>query len=737
VFPLFRSICSQVFMELASVRLPLRVIADAAGWTLSSWLVPPGSMVHRNQRVASLQSPLTGAVDHALAPHSGRLVRTFVVEGAVVSVKLATPGDLAIAEIEYCPHSVVFSGLCAVCGEEAAIGHFADVQSSSSSRLPVAYDAKRLSVTRAEAENIAFVTAQQLLLRRRLSLVLDLDHTLLHATDDPRAAAVLDHSPEGVDMSSIHSFALAPCDPNYPQTLCNKMHVKLRPHLGEFLSRCAELFELHIYTMGSRPYADRIAQIIDPDKRLFRGRVTSREDFDDGRSNQKNISRLFPCDDSMVLIIDDREDVWVSGTGALFMPNLIRAKPYTFWNGLHEAYNRVLAPGPPGSNGLTANDVTGSSDSQLLLGPTTSVLVRPPTPEVNVSEKIRPRNKDGDNMPDILPDGPCSASGTIRVVAEEPMPALSEELRRLVGEWWENDSSIDKGSHHLRQLVEVLETCHAKFFEHLPQSPKELEPVDADVKEKKSLPNALTNAFFAKDSRCVNVTKTMSIPADVKDILADIRVNILKGCALTFTGVIPLFARPEDSTIWQLAVRHGAECTREFVLGKTTHVIASADRGIATEKVRLAVESGTAFCVDVKWLEDCTVHFEVRPELLYSLHLPGHVQSWEEYREAVTHAHCKAREAVALHMATVPLAGVPVVNSEAVESESDSQTNQICCKRGRRQNSADKVNVSRTKLARAGTHGRARETMTHCERVLGDDELDDALDAALEYASDS
>jgi RNA polymerase II subunit A C-terminal domain phosphatase len=725
-------------MELASVRLPLRVIADAAGWTLSSWLVPPGSMVHRNQRVASLQSPSTGAVDHALAPHSGKLVRTFVVEGAVVSVKLATPGDFAIAEIEYCPHSVVFSGLCAVCGEEAAVGHFADVQNSSSSRLPVAYDAKWLSVTRAEAENIAFITAQQLLVRRRLSLVLDLDHTLLHATDDPRAAAVLDHSPEGVDMSSIYSFALAPCDPNYPQTLYNKMHVKLRPHLDEFLSRCAELFELHIYTMGSRPYADRIAQIIDPDKRLFRGRVTSREDFDDGRSNQKNISRLFPCDDSMVLIIDDREDVWVSGTGALFMPNLIRAKPYTFWNGLHEAYDRVLAPGPPGSNGLISPSiVSGASDPQIALGPTTTVLVRPPTPENKVSEKILPLNKDGESIPKILAVGPCSASGTIRGVAEEPMPALSEELRRLVREWWENDSSLESGSHHLRQLVEVLETCHAKFFEHLPQSPKVPEPLGADFKERNDISNPPTNAFHANDGKSVYAPKALSIPADVKDILADIRVKVLQGCALTFTGVIPLFARPEDSSIWQLAVRHGAECTRDFVLGKTTHVITSADRGITTEKVRLALESRTAFCVDVKWLEDCTVHFEVRPELFYSLYRPDHVQSWEEYREDITRAHRKSREAVSLHVATVPSADVPEVISGVVDSGSDSQANQVRCKRDRQTNSEDNRIVSRPKLAHIGIHGRACDTKTHCERVLGDDELDDALGAALEYASDS
>jgi RNA polymerase II subunit A-like phosphatase len=36
---------------------------------------------------------------------------------------------------------------------------------------------------------------------------------------------------------------------------------------------------------------------------------------------QKNIRRLFPCDDSMVVVIDDRADVWT------WSPNLIKVHP--------------------------------------------------------------------------------------------------------------------------------------------------------------------------------------------------------------------------------------------------------------------------------------------------------------------------------------------------------------------------------------------------------------------------
>jgi RNA polymerase II subunit A C-terminal domain phosphatase len=617
-------------MERASVRLPLRVLADAASWTLSSWLVAPGATVYRNQRVAALQSPSTGAVDHALAPHGGRLARTLVAEGASVNT-LGT--NVVIAVIEFCPHSVVFQGLCGVCGEEVTVGHFADVSTDVTARLPVAYNARTLSVTRAEAESISSVTARQLLKERRLLLVLDLDHTLVHATDDPRAAAVLHHSPEGCDTSSIASFSLAPlvaCDPpgGPPES---RMHLKLRPHLSEFLGRCAERFELHIYTMGSRPYADRVAQLIDPDKRLFSGRITSREDFEEGRSNQKNISRLFPCDDSMVLIIDDREDVWVSGTGASFMPNLIRAKPYTFWNGLHEAYDRALAAGAPNAaspapnarpfpppaavpasplDGAVGNvDDAGHDSGGEWEAPKEAPACDAEGSAGGAREAGKCHSPDVDDVAAKLPVS--NGAGP-----EEPMPVLSEELRRLVRRWWENDSSAQGWNNHLQRLADVLETCHARFFETLPGAE------DA-------------GAGQGSPPMDIGGAPPLSIPADVKSIVAGIRSQVLSGCVLTFTGVIPLTTAPELSAVWELAARHGAVCRKEFTLGETTHVVASAERALNTEKTRLALESRTAFVVDVLWLEDSTIQFERRPELLYSLQQYPAGVTWEELRSSV------------------------------------------------------------------------------------------------------
>lgn len=750
-------------METARVRLPLRVLADTAGWTLKTWLVRKGDKVYRNQRVAVLQSPVSGAVDHALAPRSGTLSCVHVKEGTTVEFRSPPDADDAIADIEYCPHSVVFSGLCAVCGEEAVETHFAELPSGSSSRLPVAYNVSTLSVTRAEAENIASVTAKQLLLRRKLSLVLDLDHTLVHATDDPRAAAVLDHSPSGVDRASVASFVLdSRPRSNGERTTSgyagdNRMFVKLRPHLGEFLSRCAELFELHIYTMGSRPYADQVARLIDPDKRLFSGRITSREDFEEGRCNQKSISRLFPCDDSMVLVVDDREDVWLSGTGEAYMPNLLRARPYTFWSGLHEAYNRALASGSrPADHPAKTQPgqvVDFSAPPQLLVGPNTTILVRPPTPDSDTRDK-RPsvsadneapppaakeanghaapvahaNGSDADDDKDAAADEDETATldtstadeaapsandqaSAVREGQRAPMEDFSSTLRSVVTQWWERDCSQQAGSEHLRRLATVLETCHARFFEQVPS-------------------NGSAAGTNTHAEQTVSDEKSLAhpdpIPADVKDILADMRSKLFANRVITFTGVIPLDVRPETARLWELAERHGATCTRSLVLGYTTHVVTSSEAGAMTEKAQRALSSMAVYVVDVAWLEDSTTEFQVLSELAYAVNKPT-PEAWPEYQRLV-----EAGFAMASRARQSEAAGAPIDDARAAPNGHFVSKPPHVAGTGHDDNhdnpDGDEPPAKRPRLHEGGD-GQS-DAVPH--RVLREDELDDVLGDALD-----
>lgn len=45
--------------------------------------------------------------------------------------------------------------------------------------------------------------------------------------------------------------------------------------MGAFLSAVCQLYELHIYTMGDKGYAGLMADTLDPEHKLFVGRVIS------------------------------------------------------------------------------------------------------------------------------------------------------------------------------------------------------------------------------------------------------------------------------------------------------------------------------------------------------------------------------------------------------------------------------------------------------------------------------
>lgn len=51
-----------------------------------------------------------------------------------------------------------------------------------------------------------------------------------------------------------------------------------RPGLPTFLEKISKLYEMHVYTMGTRTYADAICKAVDPDGKIFGGRILSRDE---------------------------------------------------------------------------------------------------------------------------------------------------------------------------------------------------------------------------------------------------------------------------------------------------------------------------------------------------------------------------------------------------------------------------------------------------------------------------
>jgi RNA polymerase II subunit A-like phosphatase len=147
-----------------------------------------------------------------------------------------------------------------------------------------------------------------------------LDQTILHASKDQALNALLLSEGKEEDQVSyyasspslwhaireIHKISFDECAPG------EYYFIKLRPGLQEFLREISLLFDLHVYTMGSRSYARAVVNLFDMDGRYLQGKIISRDESQQSgfQQQRKHLKKIFPTDDKTVLIVDDRADVW-------------------------------------------------------------------------------------------------------------------------------------------------------------------------------------------------------------------------------------------------------------------------------------------------------------------------------------------------------------------------------------------------------------------------------------------
>mmetsp|Transcript_11374 Transcript_11374/g.35977 ORF Transcript_11374/g.35977 Transcript_11374/m.35977 type:complete len:395 (-) Transcript_11374:353-1537(-) len=87
-----------------------------------------------------------------------------------------------------------------------------------------------------------------------ISLILDLDETLLHSSIVPL--------PTYDVVFPVHFNSV-----NY------QVYVRKRPHMDQFLERVSQLFEIIVFTASQKVYADRLLSIIDPQRKWIKHRV--------------------------------------------------------------------------------------------------------------------------------------------------------------------------------------------------------------------------------------------------------------------------------------------------------------------------------------------------------------------------------------------------------------------------------------------------------------------------------
>eukprot|EP00601_Ochromonadales_sp_CCMP2298_P015869 CAMPEP_0173235566 /NCGR_PEP_ID=MMETSP1142-20121109/10925_1 /TAXON_ID=483371 /ORGANISM="non described non described, Strain CCMP2298" /LENGTH=506 /DNA_ID=CAMNT_0014165877 /DNA_START=20 /DNA_END=1537 /DNA_ORIENTATION=- len=270
-----------------------------------------------------------------------------------------------------CKHPSLFNSMCASCGmkidpDPNAIA----VTSHSSVKLR---DGNVLQLSQEETSSIKETKNTALRSLKKLALVLDLDHTLLHAiqVDGPtpsRTAATREDIGDselarsmGVDTAVFH-LPIEELD----RAAVKHLVMKKRPFLDAFLQQAGSFCQMTIYTAGTRRYAEAVARVIDPTRRFFGERIISRDDVSGIRpdGNDKSLERIFLGDTSMAVIIDDREDVWRGRQGE----QLLLVKPFMHFDPRPSAAQSRFNSSAPPAEALSVAS-RGSAEGGRVMSP--------------------------------------------------------------------------------------------------------------------------------------------------------------------------------------------------------------------------------------------------------------------------------------------------------------------------------------------------------------------------------
>ncbi|KAF3898023.1 RNA polymerase II subunit A C-terminal domain phosphatase [Trichophyton interdigitale] len=577
------------------------------------------------------------------------VVRTFptrfesTVDGTLVAWKIRkgqvieTP--INIAEIdEPCAHEVQFGGMCANCGKDMTHASYnTDVLDSQRAPIRMVHDNSALTVSESEATRVEEDAKRRLLSSRRLSLVVDLDQTIIHATVDPTVAEWQQDkdNPNHDAVKDVRCFQLVDDGPGMRGCW---YYIKLRPGLEEFLKVISTLYELHIYTMGTRAYAQNVANIVDPDKKIFGDRILSRDES--GSLTAKNLQRLFPVDTKMVVIIDDRGDVWK------WSENLIKVSPYDFFIGIGDINSSFLpkkqelkAKPKPGSKAkklipATPTDATNATTATTAEGAEKpeSNGSKPEVSEANESASTGPEQSTleqlvtmggGDN-PVLLQEQTSQQEEVIAHQVEERPLLQKQKLLDAEDEAAETQQSTENGDsssdesqdsvkhhrHHLLEdndselplLQERLQLIHQRFFE------------EYDRRRTQALGGRVT-ALTGHRAPTKDKAVDLQIVPDVKNLMPEIKRVALGSVILVFSGVLPLGTDTQNADISLWAKSFGATITSK-INSRTTHLVAGRNR---TAKVREATRYTKIKIVTVQWLLDCMIqwkHLDEEPYLV-------------------------------------------------------------------------------------------------------------------------
>lgn len=540
-----------------------------------------------------------------------------------------------------------------------------------------------VKVSTAEAQRLDDESRARLLEQRKLALIVDLDQTIIHATVEPTVGdwmrdrdnpnfealknvgtfrlgtdgkAILGHDSGGDDKAEGRGRQAGGAEQSGDDSKEEGCwyYVKPRPGLQDFLRTLSQSYEMHVYTMGTRSYAECVCRLVDPDGTLFGARILSRDE--NGSMLQKSLKKLFPLDTTMVVIIDDRADVWK------WSPNLVKVVPFDFFVGIGDINATFLPAAPsvpapttlegPGGGLAEEDDAASSSSSSAPSIAASSPAASSSTPAASSSLSSKSSSSSPPSEAGQSPLTEKERSEDDATTAEDDIAA-----KEVADRSQKSAVSAQLGARHLAKMQEALDekmsegsaegaqetsdgsTSAEESAAPLPtpspspdpvpsQSPQQRAVLRDDDEELDRVHNILGeihqqwyaqwDSFPASRDRKGEEVKRAEVASPaVKDILADLKRRVLAGCRIVFSSIVPLETDPIGTDLWRLALEFGATCTTDLESGGVTHVVAAKP---GTMKVWMGQKRGL-HVVWPAWLHDSAARWRRQPEAWYALQM--------------------------------------------------------------------------------------------------------------------
>ena len=414
---------------------------------------------------------------------------------------------------------------------------------------------------------------QALIGRRRLPLVLDLDHTLLNsATFDET-----ENQPDRV-RALLAALSRATAAQDASSRLLHRMDrigmwTKLRPGVKSFLREASMLFEIHINTMGSQEYAEQMRGLLDPTRELIKGTVVGLgHGWDEfgcirGPSTKKLNGDLAGCEPA-ALILDDTAAVWAGHE-----ENLIVCERYLFFPSSRQQF------GLPGESLLECRRDESSEEGMLA---TVMRILR------RVHAEFFARR-----------------AAHQALAAKRARDAAVNALSTALDEDDDEDDDDDD------DVIEVVEPPIG-VAEPSRDAATDVTSLGAAVKSLSSGGSGDKGSGARGGDRGRGSFRDPQWPTTVPEVLAEERRGVLAGVELVFSRVFPIGTKACEHHLWRLAEQFGARCGTTPGPG-TTHIVAA---NWGTAKTSWAFERGK-HVVTPQWVECSALLWKKADESLF------------------------------------------------------------------------------------------------------------------------